>query len=190
MVTTNDEKINDVRRKINEMVSKEENKIVVGWRPPTIDRKEGDVWEEAGRKWTVKNGIKQTVTKLDDAKTPWWCPQCRKPLNHRLDIKFWGIRKKCMDCVVAEETEMKRLGTYEEYEKNIIKQNYIAHVKDKIQELEHIKENLSTPEIVHADEEKILMVEKWNVDLNKLRNDLEDDINKLKIALAEVESLP
>ncbi len=29
---------------------------------------EGDVWEEDGRSWTIKNGVKQNITKLDKAK--------------------------------------------------------------------------------------------------------------------------
>mgnify|MGYP001371452087 CR=1 FL=1 len=29
---------------------------------------EGDIWEDDGRQWTIKNGIKQNVTKLDKAK--------------------------------------------------------------------------------------------------------------------------
>lgn len=29
---------------------------------------EGDVWEESGRTWTIKDGIKQNITKLDAAK--------------------------------------------------------------------------------------------------------------------------
>ena len=64
------DRINDVRRKINEVLTKEDNRITVGWRPPTKDYKEGDVWTDAeGKKWTIKNGIKQNVTKLDTAKT-------------------------------------------------------------------------------------------------------------------------
>ena len=29
------------------------------------DHKEGDVWEENGKQWTIKNGIKMTISKLD-----------------------------------------------------------------------------------------------------------------------------
>jgi hypothetical protein len=29
---------------------------------------EGDIWEADGRQWTIKNGIKQNLTKLDKAK--------------------------------------------------------------------------------------------------------------------------
>ena len=44
---------------------------------------EGDIWEEDGTSaWTIKNGIKQNITKLDKAKEgivlPLFCPSCSK----------------------------------------------------------------------------------------------------------------
>ena len=30
---------------------------------------EGDIWEESGRSWTIKNGIKENITKLDKFKS-------------------------------------------------------------------------------------------------------------------------
>ena len=29
------------------------------------DHKEGDTWLESGKTWTIKNGVKKTVTKMD-----------------------------------------------------------------------------------------------------------------------------
>ena len=37
----------------------------VGYSKKEIVRQEGDVWEEDGRQWTVKDGIKQNITRLD-----------------------------------------------------------------------------------------------------------------------------
>ena len=41
---------------------------------------EGDIWEEGGKTWTIKNNVKQNITKLDDAKKavriPLACPKC------------------------------------------------------------------------------------------------------------------
>ena len=37
----------------------------IGYTKEYVEHKEGDVWEENGKQWTIKNGIKQTVTKLD-----------------------------------------------------------------------------------------------------------------------------
>jgi len=185
----NHEAINNVRRKINEVMKKTDERIVVGWRPGMDDHKEGDVWEGSdGRKWTIKNGIRQNVTKLDLAKTPWFCPVCQKSMSHRLDSKFWNIQGKCFDCVVKEETKIRAEGKWEEYEKKKIKANYIASLKDQIQELQHYYDTVSSPSFVHADDEKILMVEKWNVDVDKIKADLAIDIEDMKKHLAEVEA--
>lgn len=182
------EAINNARRKINEVLKADENRITVGWRPQMVVRNEGDVWEDDdGRKWTVKNGIKQTVTKLDSAKTPWFCPVCDKSMSHRFDTKFWRLRGKCMDCVVKEETQIRKEGRWKEYEESIMKANYISAIKDRIEELQHHHDTLSEPEIIHADETRILMVERWNVDLDKIKNDIMEEIEVLKNKLKEVQ---
>ncbi len=50
----------------------------VGYSKAQIEHNEGDVWEENGKKWTIKNGIKQTVTRFDELKKvlnlPLTCP--------------------------------------------------------------------------------------------------------------------
>lgn len=183
------EAINNVRRKINEVLKKDEARIVVGWRPEMADRKEGDVWEDVnGREWTVKNGIRQSVTKLDSAKTPWFCPVCEKSMSHRFDMKFWRIRGKCMDCVVKDETELRRQGKWEEYERNIMKANYLAALKDRIDELQDYHDTITAPEFIDADDTQILMVERWNVDIDKIKEDLRNDIAILKQNLTDAEA--
>lgn len=185
----NEEALNDVRRKVAEKLNKDGNKLVFGWRgEPEPTRKEGDMWEDVnGKKWTVKNGIRQTVTKLDDAKTPHWCPKCSKPMNHRFDVKFWRIRGHCMDCNTKIETELRRTGQWTKYEQNLMLRNYISNVKDKIQELQHYHDNFSKPEYLLMDEheKKVLMFEKWDVDVNTVKADLLKDIELLKTNLAE-----
>lgn len=173
----------NVRRKLAEVTKKEGEKLVFGWRgeaEPT--RKEGDVWEDInGKKWTIKNGIRQTVTKLDDAKTPYWCPKCSKPMNHRFDIKFWRIRGHCMDCNVKFETELRRQGKWEEFERKRILRNYIAETKDTIAELQSYYNEVTKPEflIMNEHEKTVLMMETWDVDVNTLKEGLQKDIDTL-----------
>ena len=184
----NKDALNDVRRKLAEVTKREGEKIVFGWRgEPEPTRKEGDIWEENGRKWTIKNGIRQNVTKLDDAKTPWWCPKCSKPLNHRLDMKFWRIRGYCFDCLIKEESEIRRQGKWEEYERKIMLRNYIAEVKDKISELQSYYNEVSKPEflIMNEHEKTVLMMEKWDVNVDQIKEDLQKDITILQQNLAE-----
>lgn len=99
----------------------------VGYTRKHVDHKEGDTWEENGKNWTIKNGIKLNVTKLDRAKsynhTPLLCPECSKPMKTEYDKKMFMIHKTCFNCVIAYETKLKIEGKYQEYEDNIVKSN-------------------------------------------------------------------
>lgn len=185
---SNQEALGDVRRKIGEVIKKGDERLVFGYRPQQQEYKEGDTWVDVnGRKWTIKDGIQQTVTKLDSAKTPWWCPKCSTPLNGH-HLKMYHKRGVCYNCSEKEEMELKKSGEWFNTVKEKGKQNHIAWIKDKIQELQDYYDNVSQPEFIHADNEKILMVEKWDIDLNTVREDLKEEIQKLKAHLAKVES--
>jgi hypothetical protein len=99
----------------------------VGYTTKQIDRSEGDVWEELGRKWTLRNGIKVSVTKLDRAKSasfvPLLCPNCSNPMKNKHDKKMFFIHNQCLKCVIKFETQLKTDGKYDEYEKALIKSN-------------------------------------------------------------------
>jgi len=127
---------------------------------------EGDVWEVDGRKWTIKDGIKQNITKLDKAKKaysmPLLCPNCKNVMKKRIDKQFYNIHKTCFDCVVDFEAELKKQGKWEKYQKDI-KNNELdnkiiefkAWVKDKMSES-------NNSFISEAGD-----VEKWDGNINK-----------------------
>ena len=110
----------DVERLRNLMTGKYGEKVSqsVGYKKPDITRNEGDIWEEKGREWTVKNGIKQNITKLDKAKKeynmPLFCPKCSK-LMKRVDKPYYNIHKYCLDCHARFEDKLKKEGRYEEH---------------------------------------------------------------------------
>ena len=60
----------------------EKTQTSVGYSKKETQYKEGDVWTESGRKWTIKDGIKQNITKMDKFKNsirvPLFCPSCGK----------------------------------------------------------------------------------------------------------------
>src|SRR6056300_1192074 len=89
---------------------------------------EGDIWEESGKTWTIKNGIKQNITKLDAAKkavrTPLICPKCGGPMKHHLAKKMYKIHGFCFDpCTVEMEGVLRKAGLYSEYEKKMMSGN-------------------------------------------------------------------
>lgn len=95
----------------------------VGYKRADEHRSEGDIWEEDGRSWTIKDGIRQNITKHDKAKKahlmPLLCPNCKKVMKKRNDKSFYTIHKMCFDCVNIMESRMSTAGTLEEYEKRI-----------------------------------------------------------------------
>lgn len=178
---------NDAHRKIDEIMNKRANKTQVGWTPTEVERKEGDEWTDAnGKQWTKKNGLTQSVTKLDGFKTPWWCPKCDTPLNGH-HLRAYKKSGACYNCMEAAEMKLKQSG---EWKKTLIengKRSHIAWLTDKIQELQQYYDNVSQPEFMYADNEKILMIEKWDVDLDTVKKDLEKEIQKFKSHLIKVE---
>lgn len=102
--------------------------IQVGYEKQSRDYQEGDVWEADGKQWTIKNGIKQTVTKFDDLKRlivmPLTCPECGKAMKvNQYNKEMWSIHKKCFDCVIEYETKLRLEGKFEEYQRNIMNAN-------------------------------------------------------------------
>ena len=99
----------------------------IGYTKKIVERKEGDVWKENHKTWTIKNGIKQTISKLDKLKKeifiPLCCPKCNKVMKHHLDKSNYKIHKKCHACVIESEHKLKNEGKYDEYIKTLKKRN-------------------------------------------------------------------
>ena len=126
----------DVERMRNLIKGKtgESSEVQVGYTTKKIDHKEGDVWTEGGKDWTIKDGIKQTATKLDKVKKeailPLFCPSCGSIMKKRNDVKMYNIHKKCFDCVIDMEHKLKIEGKYEDYERNTLANNAEDYIND------------------------------------------------------------
>lgn len=106
-----------------------------GWEKKQDDHTEGDVWEDQGRTWTISNGLKQTVTKLDKFKSltvlPLLCAKCNKPMRlDNLNKKMYAIHQKCFDCVIDMEAEIKKQGKWQEYVSEQVNANKNASLED------------------------------------------------------------
>jgi len=141
---------------------------------------EGDIWESDGRTWTIKDGIKQNITKLDKAKKahtmPLFCPDCNK-LMKRVDKPYYNIHKFCLDCYAKFEDKLKSEGKYKEHfnkiNNKIIDQRikeFKQYVNDKLLE--------SNNSFVSENGE----VEKWvgKIDKNKVDEFTKEVIEHLK----------
>ncbi len=129
-------KHSDVER-IRNLVKKDfgaKTKISTGYQKEVKRHKEGDIWEENGKTWTIKNGLKQNITKLDTAKkairVPLRCPKCEGSMEHHLHKKMYSVHKMCFDCTVKYEDNLKKAGLYEAYSKRLMQGNMAAFAND------------------------------------------------------------
>jgi hypothetical protein len=155
----------------------------IGYTKVQAERKEGDVWEEDGKKWTLKNGIKQSVTRFDSLKKaislPIACPKCSKGMKSTtLNKKMWPIHKMCFDCVITMETELKRQGKFEEYVHGLTTRGIKTYIKDLEEALLDMASESNEGFVTEAGD-----IEKWagnGLDNEKLTQDLQEYIQKLK----------
>ena len=93
----------------------------------------------------------------------------------------------CMDCVAKEETKIRKEGKWNDYQRKVMLRNYIAEVKDKIEELQSFYDSFSAPEYLLMDEQekKVLMTERWNIDEEQVKADILKDIELLRNNLVE-----
>ena len=139
----------------------------IGYSKKTEDYKEGDVWKENKKTWTIKNGIKQTISKLDAIKKevfmPLCCPKCSKVMKKRLDKPNYKIHKKCFDCVVDFEHKLRIKGEYGDYIKKLKAKNSL----DIVDEMEsYLLDAINTSNSNFVSEDGV--VERWKGGINRV----------------------
>ena len=160
-----------------------------------------DLDEKKKREEEIKAERERKSDRMDalkEAKTPWFCPNCDKVMNKRLDDKMYRLHNHCFDCQVKFEGKLRAEGKYEEWEEKKVLNNQLSYLKDQIESIENWKEEASKPfesmDSVGIKEVE-LQKEKWtqNKDqveqmskealegLNKLKEDVEEKLNSLEV---------
>jgi hypothetical protein len=147
-----EQKLTEIRSNVSAKLNKWADRVQVSMHfVPNIPRLEGERWTEDGKQYIMKGGVKQSVSLLQDARMPWWCPRCSKPMNHRFDRKFYYLRNWCFDCNVEVEGQMRIDGTYEAFERRLCRENEKAFLRDKIQQhLDYIR-TFKLPQVHFSD---------------------------------------
>ena len=135
---------------------------------------------------------------LKEAKTPWFCPECDKVMNKRLDDKMYRLHNQCFDCQIKFEGKLRAEGKYDEWEEERVLNNQLSYIKDQIESIEDWKEETSKPFEVFDQvgiKDIELETEKWSdnkeqveemskealKELNKMKTDVEEKLNSLAI---------
>ena len=126
---------------------------------------------------------------MKEARMPMFCPKCDVIMKKRLDNKFWNMYGHCFDCQIKIENKMRIDGTYEAWEKEKVKQNRISFIKEQIQAIEEWRNTkaptwfnnvgVNTPELEE---------EKWDIDVEKIKQEADDALEKYNEALEKLEN--
>lgn len=167
--------VNRVRNLVNKDFTKRTT-VGTGYQKKREKHSEGDIWEQDGRTWTIKNGIRQNITKLDKAKKahqiPLVCPKCEGSMKHHLAKKMYKIHGFCFDCTIDMEADLRRAGLYEKYEKTMMQGNMQAWASG----LEQWVQDQVTETMTYVTEEGD--VEDWKGGDTKRKNDLVQGMNE------------
>jgi len=135
---------NDVERLRNLIKGKHGNRTTVGigYNGEVIeDHKEGDIWEQGGKTWTIKDGIKENVTKLDKFKkaaVPLFCPSCKQIMDKQLDPFYFKSYNCCLNCRTKFETKLKLEGKWQDY----VDSTFNAEIDKQIEEYKSYFESI------------------------------------------------
>jgi hypothetical protein len=152
----------------------------VGYTKQEEFHKEGDIWEENGRKWTIRDGVKENITKLDKFKkatVPLFCPSCNKIMNKQLDPHYFKAHGACLDCIKEKETKLILAGKLENHSKEIKNKEIDKVIEEFTQFMKHKMSESNDGFVTESGE-----VENWVGGINKERAEesLREGIEYLK----------
>jgi hypothetical protein len=167
----------------------ESAELQVGYTAKKESHKEGDIWEEGGKKWTIKDGIKQTYTRLDKVKKtaimPLFCPCCGNIMKKRLDSKMYNLHQKCLDCVAKYESKLKMEGQFDDYVKNIKTKNALSYV-DHLES--YLLEALNTSNSQYVSEAGNIERWKGGVNKKKLKEEITKNISEFREEVKKIQN--
>ena len=146
-------------------------------------REVGERWvDKDGKEWEQKDGYKTNITKMDDVReylkqlTTCKGKDCKTIQYSNADKKLIVKTGLCATCLAKFELELKQDGTYPFYEDYKITLNKLSYVRDLKEQYEDNLKNLKNHfEVVN--ENGTLTKWEWQVDMDKVKQDLKNDID-------------
>ena len=142
-----------------------------------------------GKKQQSGDKVSRLSDVMAEARMPWFCPSCKTVMKKRLDNKFWMKFGHCFDCQIKIENKLRIEGTYDEWEKNKIKENKISFIKENLEKLKEWKQQsepvwMNNVGVNYPELEK----EKWSIDKDKIEKEADEAIQKFEEELIKLES--
>lgn len=159
-------------------------------------RKEGEEWEDArGKKWKKVGGKKVAINKSSTIINEERCMICNADVRwgNRYDKQVWPKTRKCYDCFIEFDTQLKIAGLHQSYEKyrdltNV--NSYLIDFKSKLTETINWCENKDNKKLQYVNDDGSSEIETWidNTDtIDKIKKDAQTDLKLVNDRLADVE---
>jgi hypothetical protein len=156
-------------------------------------RKEGEIWTDAnGRKWIKKHGSKRAINQVNSdviEATKQICADCGMDIRwgNRYDQIFFNKTGKCHECLVKFETELRRLGKYDDYEQKKLLQNQLSQAKEfriKVQESYDFVSSHEKISFPNGDG----TLDEWTIERREsILKDLKKDLKKIDKQILKIE---
>jgi hypothetical protein len=186
-------KLDEIRKNVGQKMTKWADRILISMSPsPQITRIEGERWSDGTKQWIMKDGVKQSVSTLEVARMPWWCPKCSVAMSHKFDRKFYYLRGWCYNCNIEFEGALRLNGQWPEFEKRMIRENEKSYLRDKINEHQEYIRTFKIPQMHFGDGRWEALAELSDFDglFAELEKDIEVCLQRLEnIAAEEQEEL-
>tara|TARA_X000001382_G_scaffold25703_1_gene16280 strand:+ start:2659 stop:3255 length:597 start_codon:yes stop_codon:yes gene_type:complete len=128
---------------------------------------------------------------LKEARTPWFCPSCKKIMKKRLDDKMYRLYEHCFDCQIKFENKLRLEGKYKSWERRKILKNKLSWIEEQTQGVEDWRVQSVKPIEVHNSvgvKDIELEREKWDVDvekINQMATEAMEEFEKMKVETQE-----
>jgi len=146
-------------------------------------REVGEVWTDGdGKTWRQEEGFKASVNKMDDVReylkklTTCHSEDCKTDTYAQADKKMIVRTGYCVVCMRKLEQKLREDGTwpfYEDYKITLNKLSFVREDKQRMEEaLAGVKDHFET-----ITEDGRLERWEWQIDIEKVKQDLKNDIN-------------
>ena len=146
-------------------------------------REVGERWTDSdGKEWEQKEGFKSSVNKMDDVReylkklTTCHSEDCKTETYVHADKKMISRTGYCVICMRKLEQVLREDGTWPFYEDYKITLNKLSFVREEKQRMEEVLGGIKD-HFEMITEDGRLEKWTWQVDIEKVKQDLKNDIN-------------
>lgn len=170
---------------INRMLRRYQiNDVNLDMSESTQIHKEGEEWEENGKRWKFEDGriisISRDAKTIQRVFTPLFCPKCKNSIQDNADETMYGLYGHCFTCQIEFETQLKIDGKYKEWESSIINKNIDAIKTDLVGEFAEYKQYSSTEKYVYNEEGVKIDTISSIIDDKQVETIINEKLNKLE----------